>query len=251
MVQIGSELPAQMTQETDREAIDDKLPSGSSGGSAAIATRLREAILSGDYSFGERLPAERELASHFGASRSTVREALRRLEESHFVTRRVGSGTFVNYRPSLGDGNIAEQTSPLELIEVRLVIEPQMTRLAVVNSTARDLERMGDALRRVETAGEDREEFSSADEQFHLLLAECTHNPLMVWVYRQINDVRCHAQWEEMKDKILSAQRIKEYNRHHRRLFEALRSRDMEAAVSAISDHMEQARRDLLGAGPG
>ena len=62
--------------------------------------------------------------------------------------------------------------------------------------------------------------------------------------------MRCHSQWEEMKDKILSAQRIEEYNRHHRRLFEALRSRDMEAAVSAISDHMEQARRDLLGAGP-
>ena len=57
-----------------------------SGGSAAIETQLRKAILEGSYDYGERLPAERDLAEHFGASRSTVREALRRLEEARLVT---------------------------------------------------------------------------------------------------------------------------------------------------------------------
>ena len=225
-----------------------ELPSAVSVGSAAIAARLRQAILEGRYADGERLPAERELAHHFDASRSTVREALRRLEETNLVSRRVGSGTFVTYRTAFDSNNIAEVTSPVELIDVRLAIEPQMARLVVSHATARDLERMGDALRQVEAANRDSEAFSRADEQFHLALAESTRNPLMVWLYRQINDVRCHAQWDAMKDKILISERIDEYNRQHRALYDALCSRDADAAVRIVTEHLEKARRDLLGA---
>ena len=95
--------------------------------------------------------------------------------------------------------------------------------------------------------GDDRELFSRADEQFHLMLAECTRNPLMVWLYRQINDVRSHALWDGMKDKILTKARIAEYNRQHRELYESLYSRDADAATQMIAAHLEKARRDLLG----
>ncbi len=242
---------AEKRNEEAGEALKEKLPAAVSGGSAAIAARLRQAILDGNYGFGERLPAERDLANHFGTSRNTVREALRRLEEAQLVTRRIGSGTFVSYRPPLGEGHIAEVTSPIELIEVRLGIEPQMARLAVINATARDLERLGEALGRVEGAEGDSEYFSRADERFHQVLAECTHNPLMVWLYQQINEVRGHAQWDSMKDQILSAERIAAYNREHRQLYEALRSRDVEAAGRIITGHLERARRELLGASTG
>ncbi len=140
------------------------LPAAATAGSAAIAARLRQAILDGRYANGERLPAERDLAIHFESSRSTVREALRRLDEMNLVTRRIGSGTFVNHRQGLDKSDIAEITSPIELIDVRLAIEPQMARLVAVNAAARDLERLGDALGRVEACGEDQEAFSRADE---------------------------------------------------------------------------------------
>ncbi len=247
MVGIGLERIEVSEAKTRREETDNALPAAVTVGSAAIAARLRRAILDGNYADGERLPAERDLAQHFDASRSTVREALRRLEELHLVTRRIGSGTFVNHKPALDESNIAEVTSPIVLIEVRLAIEPQMARLVVVNATARDLERLGEALRRVESCGDDRELFSRADEQFHLMLAECTRNPLMVWLYRQINDVRSHAQWDGMKDKILTEARISEYNQQHRELYTALCNRDVDAAVEIISAHLEKARGDLLG----
>ncbi len=223
------------------------LPAAVTVGSAAITARLRQAILDGRYANGERLPAERDLAIHFESSRSTVREALRRLEEMNLVTRRIGSGTFVNHRQTLDKSDIAEVTSPIELIEVRLAIEPQMARLVAVNAAARDLERLGDALGRVEQCGEDQEAFSRADEQFHLALAEATRNPLMAWLYQHINDVRSHAQWNRMKDKILTGNRIDEYNRQHRALYDALCSRDVDTAVHIITAHLEKARRDLLG----
>ncbi len=248
MVDIGPERIEVSEVKGRREHADNSLPAAVTVGSAAIAARLRQAILDGRYADGERLPAERDLAQHFEASRSTVREALRRLEESHLVTRRIGSGTFVNHRPAIDPSDIAEMTSPIELIEVRLAIEPQMARLVVVNATARDLERMGEALLRVEGSGGDREYFSRADEQFHLTLAECTRNPLMVWLYRQINDVRSHAQWDGMKDKILTETRIAAYNRQHRELYDALCNRDVDASVRIINEHLEKARRDLLGA---
>jgi DNA-binding FadR family transcriptional regulator len=225
----------------------DSLPAPVTVGSAAIAARLRQAILDGTYADGERLPAERDLAQHFEAARSTVREALRRLEESRLVTRRIGSGTFVTHHPALDQSAIAEMTSPIELIEVRLAVEPQMARLAVVNASQRDLERLGEALGQAQSCGDDREQFSRADEQFHLMLAECTRNPLMVWLYRQINDVRGHALWDGMKDKILTAGRIAEYNRQHQELYDALCKRDVDAAAQIIAAHLEKARRDLLG----
>ncbi len=80
------------------------------------------------------------------------------------------------------------------------------------------------------------------------MLAECTRNPLMVWLYRQINEVRSHALWDGMKDKILTATRIAEYNRQHRELYQTLHNRDVDAAARIIAAHLDKARRDLLGA---
>ena len=249
MVQADSRNPDVPKAGPKDEFSDVTLPATVTGGSAAIASRLQQAILDGTYAHGARLPAERNLASHFGASRSTVREALRRLEERRLLTRRIGSGTFVNYSPSPDGSYIAELTSPLQLIEVRLALEPRIARLAAVNATGRDLDRMAEALERVEAADTDRDTFSSADKQFHLLLAECTRNPLMVWLYQQINDVRSHSQWNSMKIKILTPKRISQYNRQHRQLYEALRSHDVEGAVGAMEKHLEKARQDLVGAG--
>ena len=155
---------------------------------------------------------------------------------------------FVSHRIAPDGDYIAEVTSPLELIDVRLSVEPSIARLVAVNATARDLDQVGHALATVEAASSDREAFTVADEQFHMLLAECTRNPLMAWLYRQINDVRGHRQWHRMKEKILTPARIRDYNVQHRALYEALCNRDVDAAAAIIVRHLEKARRDLVGA---
>ena len=217
-------------------------------GSAWITAQLRQAIIEGGYAHGEKLPAERQLASAYGASRTTIRTALDQLETERLVSRRVGAGTFVNFRPQGDTEDIAELTSPLELIEVRLGIEPNMVRLAVLNATARDIERLAAAMARMEPSSGDSENFTLWDEEFHQLIAEATRNPLMVWVYRQINAVRTHSQWNAMKDKVLTPGRIAEYNQQHTALCEATRTRDIEAAVAIVTNHLHYARRQLMGA---
>jgi DNA-binding FadR family transcriptional regulator len=217
-------------------------------GSAWITAQLRQAIMEGGYAHGEKLPAERQLASAFGASRTTIRTALDQLEVERLVNRRVGSGTFVNFRAQGDAEDIAEETSPLELIEVRLGIEPNMVRLAVMNATARDIERLAGVMGRMEQTSTDTESFTLWDEEFHQAIADATRNPLMVWVYRQINKVRTHRQWNAMKDKVLTPERIAEYNAQHAALYEAIRTRDVDAAVAIVTNHLHYARRQLVGA---
>ena len=220
-------------------------------GSAWIAAQLRQAIRDGRYLHGEKLPAERQFASAFGASRATIRTALVRLEAERLVTRRIGAGTFVNFLGRSDTEDVTELTSPLELIEVRLGLEPNMVRLAVLNATGRDIERLANAIARMDTASADSESFTVWDEEFHQLICEATRNPLMVWVYRQINAVRMHGQWTAMKDKVLTPARIAAYNEQHAALYAAIRARDVEAAVGIITTHLHSARRQLMGASDG
>jgi DNA-binding FadR family transcriptional regulator len=216
-------------------------------GAAGIAARLRQAVRDGVYVEGERLPPERSLAQAFGASRSTLREALRVLETDGMVARRVGSGTFVVWRPGGANADVAEVTSPIELVDVRLGLEPHMVRLATMNATPRDLSLLAETLDAIRAAGDDPERFTRFDRQFHERLAEATHNPLLVALYRQVNHVRGHRQWNAMKDKILTRDRMRAYNDEHSALFAALAARDGETAARLVTRHLERARRDLAG----
>lgn len=223
------------------------LPVDANRGSVWIAGQLRQAIMEGTYKFGEKLPAERHLADAFDASRTTIRLALDQLEQERLLTRRVGSGTFVSHRVVSELDNIADSTSPLELIEARLGIEPHMTRLAVLNASNRDIEKMTEALERAEAASDNSEAWTEWDTQFHLLLAEAAHNRLVLWLYQHVNEIRSHDQWKSMRDKVLTAARIAEYNRQHRALLGAIASRDVEGAAAMVTSHLHFARRQLMG----
>ena len=219
------------------------------GAPANLAARLREQILQGAYHDGQRLPAERHLAAEHGVSRGTVREALRLLEQGALLTRKRGSGSYVTY-PAENDGaerdDVAEITSPLQLLEVRLALEPQMVRLAARNMTARDIAGLEEALVHMEGAERDEEIFSHWDKIFHLCIAEGTRNPLMITMYAQINHVRTHDRWESIKGAILTPPRIRQYNNHHRDVFDTIRRRDPESAVACMNTHLHLAQQDLL-----
>jgi DNA-binding FadR family transcriptional regulator len=219
-------------------------------GARSIARELQEAITSGAFGYREQLPTERQLAENYGASRTTIRKALTWLEDQKLVERRAGSGTYANYERETSDRDIAEKTSPLELIEVRAAIEPQMARLAVLHATGRDLANLQGLLRELEAAehAADPERYSAADEQFHLAVANCTSNPLLVWLYQHINVIRTHALWAEMRQKILTVETMHIYNEQHAGVVRALQVRDAAGAADIMAQHMEKARNDLIGA---
>jgi len=208
------------------------------------------AIETGAYGEGDRLPPERELAATFQAARSTVRRALDQLEKAGLVSRRLGSGTFVGATTAANrkTHDLADQVSPIQLIEARLAVEPFTTRLAVLHATRRNLDDMELVLKHAEDSVSDKDSFSKWDGEFHLLIAHASGNPLLINVYRQINHVRLHAQWDAMKEKILTPEVVAAYNRQHRDIFNALHERDAQGAYALITEHLEKAREDLVKA---
>ncbi|MGI9463295.1 MAG: FadR/GntR family transcriptional regulator, partial [Aestuariivirgaceae bacterium] len=199
----------------------------------SITNRLRRAIEAGAFADGDQLPPERQLALALGTARSTVRKSLDQLEKDGLVMRRVGSGTFVNYAgpPSSATEEISYLISPLQLVETRFSVEPYMARLAAIHANQKDIESFEEVLRRIEACGDDQDQFTRFDSEFHLQLARCSRNPLMLRIYQQINTVRTEAQWNQVKRVILTRDKIAEYNVEHRRIFEALRQRDVNGAM--------------------
>src|SRR6476469_10933794 len=116
----------------------------------AAIERIRELIGTGGLPPGARLPAEAELAGQLGASRNTVREAVRALVTARVLDVRRGDGTYVtSLRPELLLEGVAaavelmQEGFSLELIAVRRILEPPATALAaarISDETLRELE---------------------------------------------------------------------------------------------------------------
>ncbi|MGI9405063.1 MAG: FadR/GntR family transcriptional regulator [Hyphomicrobiaceae bacterium] len=235
------------------KAGEDAGNGGSGRGANAITGRLRDAIETGVFADGDKLPPERDLATSFSSARSTVRKALDQLESEGLVSRKVGSGTFVTFQGAVRGhtGEISDLISPLQLIEARSAIEPHIARLAAIHATQRDLAAMEAVLIELEGASNDKDLFTRLDAEFHLSIARCARNPLLLQIYEHINDVRGHALWGVMKDKILSREQMVAYNVQHRGIFEAIKRRDASSIAGLIREHLEKARQDLVGADSG
>ena len=215
-----------------------------------VMAEIQRVFVKRNLKVGDRLPPERQLAATFQAARSTVRRALDQLEKSGLVSRRLGSGTFVGATAESNHRGVdlADQISPLQLIEARLAVEPFTTRLAVLHATRPNLHDMEIVLAHAEASASDKEAFSRWDGEFHLLIAQASRNALLLSVYRQINQVRLHAQWDAMKEKILTPEVIADYNQQHRNIYTALYERNAQLAQVLITEHLEKARDDLLRA---
>lgn len=213
-----------------------------------VASALRRQILSSRYLLNDRLPSERMLSEEFGVARGTLREALRQLENGGFLEKRAGSGSYVIYSEANYSHSIAQSTSPLELVDARFALEPQVVRLAVLHATERNFAKVEEALAAMDDCGGEANVFSRADEAFHNALAECTQNSLLIWMTKRVNEVRGYNQWAKMRAITLTPDMIAAYNAQHRQILDAIRARDGEGAANAMKQHLRTARQSLIDA---
>lgn len=215
-------------------------------GSADIAAELRRQIASARFMPSERLPPERLLAERYGVARGTVRQALRQLEQMGFVERRPGSGTYVTWEDDRAEQSVTEITRPLELVDARFGVEPHMCRLAVLRATDLELNQLRALLDAMETCAQDSARFADIDEEFHLAIARCTQNPMVIWMMEKIHEVRSHAQWSRMRLLTLNPEVVALYNRQHRAVIDAIADRDTERAAQAMKAHLSTAKASLV-----
>ncbi len=203
-----------------------------------IDAHFRTAILTGALEQGDRLPPERKLAEQFGASRKTIQDALSRLRQDGLLARRVGSGTFVTWRPEPASPRQLFPTpsvSPLDAIEARRVIEPGCSELVVARATEDDFKRIEARLREMEAA-RDQVAFKAAGYAFHLEVARATRNPLLVAMYEMLIAARAKAGWGTLIALNDRREQREQQIAGNRAIYEALRAREPERARQ-ISDH--------------
>ena len=196
-----------------------------------------------------RLPTERELAKRFAVPRNAVRRTLAQLEAEGAITRHVGRGTYLAGAAAGDSGRITtdsvSHTSPAELMEARLRIEPALAELIVTNATPADFERMELCLDKAERATT-LDEFELWDAALHQALATATHNRFVARILDMVAAVRQQSEWGKLKDRIVTPERRVRYQDEHRAIVGALKARDADRAREAIVAHLQHARRNLF-----
>lgn len=202
-----------------------------------VAERITEEIASGALSPGDVLPVEKELTERYGVGRSSIREALRRLESQRVICPNGRGGYLVGSRGAavgrsleimllLGHANLDELT------ELREIIETRAARLAAERRGDDDLLALHAALRKMEEAVDSpRDQKLDADLGFHLAVANATKNSAVIAVSQGIRDVLRSA----LRATFWSSEEAIE---QHRAIAEAIADGDGEAAEAAMKAHL-------------
>jgi DNA-binding FadR family transcriptional regulator len=160
--------------------------------SLIVAQHLQDQIESGAYPIGKQLPSEHEMTREFGVGRSSVREAIRKLENNGFVRVQQGLGTFVlSDKPTRESfSQVLQKADDNEIREVRELLEIKVAERAALHRTQEDVRTMKAALERRNASLENgqREAWVEADIAFRTSIADASRNKVLANLYRVFAD---------------------------------------------------------------
>ncbi len=214
-----------------------------------MAERIRAFIQQRGYGLNDRLPPERDLALAMGVSRGELRRGLADLEAEGVIWRHVGRGTFVGARPVL---NLADVTylrdlvTPVQVVSVRMIIEPEMARLAAADAALADIDRIRDRAARCRAAADWRG-YEAWDNKLHHEIARATRNKLLIYLFETLNVVRHSMVWGQRR---LTSGPKADYQsfREHDTIVAAIAGHDADGAARAMRRHLESVYSRVLPA---
>lgn len=206
-----------------------------------VADQIQGLITKGTLKPGDRLPAERELATKFGVSRSSIRDAIRTLEVVGILETRQGQGTVV--RDLSTDSLVVPLASALvhkrhlvaELLDVRRMIEPALAARAAANATQEEIAHLEDILQRQGEKMRRGEETIEEDSEFHYAIALAARNSVVLSVLDVLIDLLRESRTRSLQ---LRGRRERSYE-GHRRILRAIKRRDAAAAAAAARHHLK------------
>ena len=209
-----------------------------------IADQIAQLIASGEFRPGERLPAERELATSLGVSRASVREAIISLEMGGLVEVRVGTGIFVTSPPTpiaaAGDGG----PGPFELLQARRLIEGEIAALAATKASREDVAALRECVERMEAHVDDFVVREASDREFHLRIAKATGNGSLELVVEGLWNQRAEL-WGRMQRHFHTVTLAHETIRDHAAILGAIAARDPAGARAAMHRHLTRVVREF------
>jgi DNA-binding FadR family transcriptional regulator len=210
-----------------------------------IAEQLRTLMSKGEFTPGERLPAERDLAKQLGVSRPSVREALIALEVEGWVEVRTGAGVFVLERAKRAIATRksvpANEWGPLEVIRARRVIEGEIAALAAAHGKRKHLQAIRESIALMEEDTERGVAPVEGDHAFHTAIADAAGNAVLVDMVQVFWQARRGALFERLGDWFENVPSWHTAIGEHEAIYEAIRAHDPEAARDAMHAHMDKA----------
>jgi DNA-binding FadR family transcriptional regulator len=216
--------------------------------------QIRSLILRNHYKPGDRLPPERSLAEQLNISRPSLREALRILSVMGLIEIKVGDGIYVkevNFLPYIESVNLSissrlqmEQDSFVKLWEVRKILEVGMVDFLPKRITEPFLKSLLHCIEEMEKNIDDQDAFISSGIRFHRLIAEAGQNEILILIWDTLaNLIR------KSHDKIYRIARSpKRSLLAHKRIYSALKKRNIQKAVEAMKQHMSEEEKALVAA---
>lgn len=212
--------------------------------------RLRILLSSVPFGGELRLPPERELAEEIGVGRRALRRALEVLEDEGLIWRQQGKGTFAGSQQvssTLRVSNLAEFTNPLEVMEVRIEIEPVLARIAATKATPvliQQLERLASKAK----DATDIDSWELWDGAFHRKIAESAGNQLFILFMGMIDQIRQNDAWRHFRERTRSSGRTTLSVEQHDAVIEAIRRFDPAEAEAAMRKHLLSIRSAVIEA---
>jgi DNA-binding FadR family transcriptional regulator len=203
----------------------------------SVLDRVVDYIATHQLRDGDLLPAERKLAEDLSVSRRELRGALATLEAAGRIWRGVGRGTYLGARPlkfSPTLSGLSMGTSPTDVAEMRLMIEPALVALATMKASPDDLEELGKVARK-NAATKDDYEWQQWDHRFHSLLAHATRNPAIIALLEAINGVRVKP---ALREKTVDQETRRHFAEQHQAIVAAMAARDSELAEQRMREHL-------------
>jgi GntR family transcriptional repressor for pyruvate dehydrogenase complex len=208
-----------------------------------IIDYFKEALGEGRLKPGDGLPSERELAMRLGVSRASLREALRGLEMSGFISIIPGQGSFILAPNSRSLSSFFELMFSLKppisenILELRMIIECEATRLATRRATPEELAHIKTFLNLMRNSMTGDNPGVQADFEFHNAIIRATHNDVLIFLYETVESLLKRSHYERRvavfnipgaRDVLVAA---------HEDVYDAMLTGQQEAAAERMREH--------------
>ncbi|EHM01922.1 FCD domain protein [Acetobacteraceae bacterium AT-5844] len=214
--------------------------------SAPVLTLLQAYLATTTLPPSGRLPPERELAEALGVSRAELRKALAALEAEGQLWRHVGKGTFLGPRPlaAIGDvAHLAQETRPGDMVQARLVLEPQLAALAARHATAAQCEAMREAMAASRRPGQSWRGYEGQDARLHREIAMAAANPLLLHLFDELAAIRRVLTWNRPRQRPDGPAPDHPSFAEHESIVQAIIDHDEAAAAARMRDHIAAVHR--------
>lgn len=209
-----------------------------------VTDSLLSMLRNGEFKPGDKLDSVEQMAKNFNVGRSAIREALSGLRALGVVEMRQGEGTYITqfdaskFSMPVEAALLMKREDIKELSEVRKILEVGAAGSAAVNYLTQDLQAVENALEMMEEAECHGELGEKADLEFHLAIANATHNRMLINLMSSVSDLMVESMRETRYLLLYSENRMTSLLEEHQLIYRAIKERNPEKAQSYMLNHL-------------